>query len=79
MLQLNALIGLMAERRDWSDGRECHGRECHGGESDDRESHGGESDGGEVLGGEVLGALILRENECDEAVILRGRIVMRAL
>ena len=69
MLQLNALIGLMAERRDWSDG----------GESDGRESHGGESDGGEVLGGEVLGALILRQNECDEAVILRGRIVMRAL
>ena len=69
MLQLNALIGLMAERRDWSDG----------GESDGRESHGGESDGGEVLGGEVLGALILGQNECDEAVILRGRIVMRAL
>ena len=69
MLQLNALIGLMAERRDWSDGRESDGRECHG----------GESDGGEVLGGEVLGALILRQNECDEAVILRGRIVMRAL
>ena len=69
MLQLNALIGLMAERRDWSEGRESDGRECHG----------GESDGGEVLGGEVLGALILRQNECDEAVILRGRIVMRAL
>ena len=26
MLELNALIGLMAERRDWSDSRECHGR-----------------------------------------------------
>jgi hypothetical protein len=27
MLELNALIGLMAERRDWSDGRESDGRE----------------------------------------------------
>ena len=54
--ELNALIGLMAERPDCTRGRECHGRECEG--------------------REVLGALILRHNECHEAVLLRGCTVL---